>query len=224
MSSNKTKTFSVSGASTPLTAVAAEPLSISESVAPPPQPREKSSSDKSSSKKSAAALFSSKKINGAKKDIPEPGIPVKDSGGTVAPTEEDGEVPDAAPQKAAQNGSPTHSSKASSAKSYLSASVPLKQQPGKPQAGPWGVGKTQVNNIPSASEQQQLQSQQLSSQTPSPRVGDKKRKDTTGGSGIKYNREALLEEFNALQKERKALRKRNTQAQTNIAQYMRKHR
>ena len=39
----------------------------------------------------------------------------------------------------------------------------------------------------------------------------------------KAHREGLIETYHRLQKQKKDLRKRNLQAQTNIAQYMRKH-
>ena len=107
--------------------------------------------------------------------------------------------------KAHRPGSPAHSSKGSISSS-ISSSIKTQQTKAKP-------GKVLQADHDMRSRHQS------SSHTPSPR---EKRKEES--SGKKYNREALLEEYNALQKERKALRKRNLQAQTNIAQYMRKHR
>ena len=201
MSSGKTKEFSVSGASTPLTAVAAEPLSIAESVPPIAQVPVV----KPSGKKSLSSQILTKASNGIKKDSAPSvvGTGPKDTVEVIniPAAGEAQEAQDTLP-KAHKNGSPTHSAKGS-----ISSSLSItKLQNGGPSGGK-GLNADQESQ------------QQSTSETPSPRDKIKE-----GGSGKKYNREALLEEYHSLQKERKALRKRNIQAQTNIAQYMRKHR
>ena len=206
MSSGKAKDFFVSGASTPLTAVAAEPLSITESVAPPPPPKTSlpkasrkkilSQSDKKSlddiRKEEIQSTDTSAKVTGVVPNVPPPDVEPEESQEVLS--------------RAHRPGSPAHSSKGSISSS-ISSSIKTQQIKSKP-------GK-----ILQAEHDMRSPRHQSSSHTPSPR---EKRKEEN--SGKRYNREALLEEYNALQKERKALRKRNLQAQTNIAQYMRKHR
>ena len=202
--SGKAKDFFVSGASTPLTAVAAEPLSITESVAPAPPPKP---SLVKASKKKLLSQSDKKSVDDLKKD----NVQSTDTGSKGNVEANNVPPPDVEPEETQENmgrahrpGSPTHSSKGSISSS-ISSSV-----------------KTQNKSRPGKilqPDQDARSRQPSSSHTPSPR---EKRKDES--SGKKYNREALLEEYNALQKERKALRKRNLQAQTNIAQYMRKHR
>ena len=213
MSSGKTKTFSVSGASTPLTAVAIEPLSITEPAPPTTHSKSKSSSRKLTRSNVETSQTASKPTNEVKKETVSKdaaGESTKDSVEVV--TTAAAEPQDVLPETAPHDGSPPQSSKASLASSISSSAKPP-QNKLPSGASPWGLGL--------ASGDQAIQSQQQSIQrTPSPKD---KRKDV-GSSGKKYNREALLEEYAALQKERKALRKRNLQAQTNIAQYMRKHR
>ncbi len=53
------------------------------------------------------------------------------------------------------------------------------------------------------------------------KVGDLRSRPPTPPE--KKRREELLEKYHSLQKEKRELRKRNAQAQTNICQYMRKH-
>ena len=207
--SGKSKDFLISGASTPITAVAAEPLSISESVAPIPPPKTAAANPFT---KKISAKSEKRSIDATKKENAAPNV---ESGGEkVNPPPTDLTEQQDMITKTQKPGSPTHSSKGSISSS-LSSSLKA-QQPQKSKTGinPFGM-KIQGNDQPDA------RSRQLSSsQTPSPR--DKGKEDSS--SGKKYDREALLEEYHALQKERKSLRKRNLQAQTNIAQYMRKHR
>ena len=204
MSSGKAKDFFVSGASTPLTAVAAEPLSITESVAPPPPPKP---SITKAPRKKLLSQVEKKSVDEPKKDIVQSTDPGSKGPGepSNAPLDVEAEETQEAISRVHRTGSPTHSTKGSLSSS-LSSSIKTHQTKSKP-------GKILQP------DQDMRSGHQSSSHTPSPR---EKRKEE--GSGKKYNREALLEEYNALQKERKSLRKRNLQAQTNIAQYMRKHR
>ena len=215
MSSGKTKEFFVSGASTPLTAVAAEPLSITESVAPQPPPPKASAAKAFKKKPFGQSGGEKKSFDDTKKDsvVTATESVSKDPGEVVnVPTATETVDAQESLTKAHKPGSPTHSSKGS-VSSSLESSAKVQQQhktkPGLPLGG-------KILNA----EQDLRSRQQSTSHTPSPQG---KRKEEVP-SGKKYNREALLEEYNALQKERKSLRKRNLQAQTNIAQYMRKHR
>ena len=207
--SGKAKDFLISGASTPITAVAAEPLSITESVAPIPPPKTAAANPFT---KKTSAKSEKRSIDAAKKDNAAPNI---ESGGEkVNPPPTDPTEPPEMITKPQKPGSPTHSSKGSISSSLSSSLKAQQPQKSKTVMNPFGV------KVPSTDQQDARSRQLSSSQTPSPR--DKGKEDSS--SGKKYDREALLEEYHALQKERKSLRKRNLQAQTNIAQYMRKHR
>ena len=206
MSSGKAKDFFVSGASTPLTAVAAEPLSITESVAPPPPPK---ISAGTVSKKKSFGQIEKRSLDDVKKDTV-----AKATEGVSKESKETAYVPTTAEQPETQDNLARlhrNGSLEGSLSSSISSSIKAQRTKSKPSV--LAGGKI-------LHADQDLRSREhSSSHTPSPR--DKRKEE---GSGKKYNREALLEEYNALQKERKALRKRNLQAQTNIAQYMRKHR
>jgi hypothetical protein len=206
MSFGQTKDAFVSGASTPLTAVAAEPLSITESVPPPPPSKVSSGT---AIKKKTFSPFDKRSLDDVKKDIV-----AKETESVSKDSRETANVPTTAEQPEAQENLATsqrNGSRSNSLSSSISSSIKTQRTKSKPSVS---TGRKILH------AEQDLRSRELSaSHTPSPR--DIRKEE---GSGKKYNREALLEEYNALQKERKALRKRNLQAQTNIAQYMRKHR
>ena len=110
--------------------------------------------------------------------------------------------PDATSPVGSPDGSGTHSPSGSPLQESLQEKAPS-PVPAKMAMTPWGGFKTTVP-------------QQNSQQNQEPDLHQIKQSN-------KADREALLETFHKLQKERRDLRKRNLRAQTNIAQYMRKH-
>ena len=131
MSSGKAKDFFVSGASTPLTAVAAEPLSITESVAPAPPPKP---SLAKASRKKILSQSDKKSLDDLRKEE----IQSTDTGAKVTGVIPNNPPPDVEPEeiqeglsRAHRPGSPAHSSKGSISSS-ISSSVKTQQTKSKP--------------------------------------------------------------------------------------------
>ena len=115
------------------------------------------------------------------------------------------EQPSQSPTRLSPMGSPTHSSKGSRCSSASSA----REVAPKMTMTPWGAlpaaaPPSQHDETAEAQRQQEL-------------------REERARQAKKAQRDAMIETYNRLQKQRKDLRKRNLQAQTNIAQYMRKH-
>ena len=128
--SGKAKDFFVSGASTPLTAVAAEPLSITESVAPPPPPKALVAK---ASKKKLLSQSEKKSVDEPKKDIvqsSDPGSKALGDPSNVPPDVEPEETHETL-SRVHRTGSPTHSSKGSLSSS-ISSSIKTHQTKSKP--------------------------------------------------------------------------------------------